>query len=287
MIVSAVIIVPHFNDVARLDRCISALWPQLLPSTELLVVDNGSTESLGVVRAKFPTLRIIVETQKGAANARNRGVMESIGDVLCFIDSDCLPDPDWLETALSVYEQADLVGGQVKVFDETPPPRSGAQAFEAVFAFDFRNYILRKGFSGSGNLITKRSVFAAVGPFVHGLSEDLDWCRRASAKGYRLVYADNLVVSHPSRGDWPALRRKWRRLTDEGFALGQPTTAWRLKWAVKACAMPVSVLVHGPKLLVSPKLNGTTERLRGLATLIRLRFLRARWMLVQALSARA
>jgi GT2 family glycosyltransferase len=261
--------------------------PQILPSTEVIVVDNGSTERLDDLQLQFPSVQLAIEPQRGAAHARNRGVSMTTAEVLCFLDSDCLPQADWLAFAMSVAHAADVTGGKVVVFDETAPPRSGAQAFEAVFAFDNHRYVIKQGFSVSANLVTLRKVFDAVGPFVHGLSEDLDWCRRASAKGYRLVYADNLVVSHPSRGDWPALRRKWRRLTDEGFALGQPTTAWRLKWAVKACAMPVSVLVHGPKLLVSPKLNGTTERLRGLATLIRLRFLRARWMLVQALSARA
>ena len=87
------------------------------------------------------------------------------------------------------------------MFDETPAPRSGAEAFEAVFAFDWRGYIANKGFTVTANMVTCRAVFADVGPFINGVSEDLDWYRRATAKGYRLQAAGDLRVGHPSRSD--------------------------------------------------------------------------------------
>jgi GT2 family glycosyltransferase len=282
----AAVIIPHFNDVARLARCLDALFPQLTPEIETVVVDNGSTDSLEALRRDNPGLCIVTERQKGAAHARNRGVAETTAPLIFFLDCDCVPEPDWLRAAFRVVGRADLVGGRVKVFDETPPPRTGAQAFEAVFAFDNRNYVERKGFSVSANLLTRRDVFEAVGPFVHGLSEDLDWCRRATAMGYRLAYADDLVVGHPSRGDWPALRRKVRRVNDETFALLPPGIGGRLWWAARAALMPVSILVHAPRILSSPVLQGAGERGRALATLARLRLARFGWMLAQAVSGR-
>lgn len=285
----AAVIIPHFNDVARLIRCLDALGPQLRPGIELLVADNGSTQPLEPLRQRFPGLRIVTEARKGAANARNRGVAETSAPLLLFIDSDCLPAVDWIETGLATLERhgADLVGGRVEVFDETPPPRSGAEAFETVFAFDFRSYVEKKGFSGSGNLVTRREVFAATGPFIHGLSEDLDWCRRATALGYRLAYDDRLRVGHPSRGDWPALRRKWRRLTEESFGVNGTSPRQRLAWAGRALLMPVSILVHLPRLLRHPALRDGGERWRATITLARLRLARMSWMLAQALRGRA
>jgi GT2 family glycosyltransferase len=289
---AAAVIIPHYNDVARLLRCLDALAPQCGPGApaagggiELVVVDNGSTEPLDPVRARHPWARIVTEPRKGAANARNRGVAETTAPLLLFIDSDCLPAPDWVAVALTALDRAgaDLVGGRVSVFDETPPPRTGAQAFETVFAFDFRTYIEKKGFSGSGNLVTRRDVFAATGPFVHGLSEDIDWCRRATARGFRLAYDDSLRVGHPSRNDWPALVRKWRRVTEESFGLNGRTLWRRAVWAARALAMPVSVLVHAPRVVTHPALHGPGERARALATLARIRLARAGWMLGQAL----
>ncbi len=278
------IIIPHYNDTVRLGRCLAALMPQVGPGTEVLVVDNGSTDSLDAVRAAFPGLRIVIEAAKGAANARNRGVAETAAPFLVFLDSDCLPAPGWLAAAQTALTRstADLVGGRVEVFDETPGPRTGAQAFEAVFAFDNRAYVERRGFSVTANLVTRREVFLATGPFVHGLSEDLDWCRRAVAKGFRLAYDDTLRVAHPSRGDWPALARKWRRLTAEGFGVNGRSPARRLLWAGRALLMPVSVLAHAPRILRHPALRGG-ERTRALRTLLRLRLARMRWMLGQAL----
>lgn len=277
------VIIPHYNDVARLARCLAALRPQLTPGTELVVVDNGSTESLDPARAALPGVHIVTETEKGAAPARNRGIRETSAPILAFIDSDCLPAPDWVEMArkTGTRRDGDLFGGRVDVFDETPAPRSGAEAFEAVFAFNFRKYIEKQGFTGAGNMVTHRAVFDSVGGFLNGVSEDREWSMRAVSKGYRLLYEDALVVSHPSRSDWAALSRKWQRMTRETYQL--EGVGGRTRWILKALAMPLSILVHLPKLLVSPRLSGAGERLRGAAVLARLRLQRMVWMLRQAL----
>ena len=276
------IIIPHYNDVVRLERCLSALMENDLSGCEVLVVDNGSPQPLTAVEARFPDIRFVTEPEKGAAAARNKGVRETSAPCLMFIDADCLPASDWVATGRRVADNADLIGGRVEVFDETPPPRSGAEAFEAVFAFDFRQYIEVQGFSGTGNLITRRDVFADVGPFRGGVSEDRDWSFRATARGYRLIYEDGLRVGHPSRQDWPALRDKWRRITQEMFGQTGGGAGARLKWALKGLMMPLSILAHLPKVVMSPKLSAPGDRWRAAATLIRLRFLRMVWMLRQA-----
>lgn len=279
------VIIPHYNDVTRLARCLTALAPQLAPDVELVVVDNASTDSLEPARTALPGVHIVTETEKGAAPARNRGVRETTAPVLAFIDSDCLPASDWVEMAqkTAARTDGDLFGGRVDVFDETPPPRSGAEAFEAVFAFNFRNYIEKQGFTGAGNMVTHRAVFEHVGSFVNGVSEDREWSMRAVSKGYRLLYEDALVVSHPSRADWVALSRKWQRLTQETYQLEGARA--RGRWVVKALAMPASALIHLPRVFMSPRLAGG-ERLRGATTLIRLRLLRMVWMLRQAAGGR-
>lgn len=281
----AAIIIPHFNDAARLMRCLEALMPQLetAPPTEVVVVDNGSTPPLPEdLSARWPALRVVNEGEKGAAPARNRGVAETTAPALFFLDCDCVPETDWLAAAFALRARAPLVGGALTVFDETPPPRSGAEAFEAVFAFDNKGYIETKGFSVTANLITRRAVFDQIGGFRTGLSEDLDWCQRATAAGFALVYAPELRAAHPSRSDWPALRRKWRRLTEESWGLQGRSPAARLRWGLRALAMPLSALAHTPKILRSKRLASGQDRLAALGTLYRLRLLRGLWMLGQA-----
>jgi glycosyltransferase involved in cell wall biosynthesis len=256
----------------------------------VVVVDNGSTQPLDPVRAAHPQVRIVVEPTKGAAMARNRGVIETSAPHLFFLDCDCVPAPDWLATAQGIAQAAgfagQVVGGRITLFDETPPPRSGAEAFEAVFAFDNRAYIETKGFSVTANLLTSRAIFESVGPFRPGVSEDLDWCRRATTAGYALTYEARLSVAHPTRSDWVALRRKWLRLTEEGWGLTGGSLRARGVWALRALAMPLSILMHAPRVLRSTHLSGPGERLAALGTLSRLRLVRCGWMLRQAAGGR-
>ena len=281
----AAIVIPHYNDPARLLRCLAALLPQVISTVEVVVVDNASSEPLDVVHATWPGLRIVTETRCGAAEARNRGVAETTAPRLFFLDCDCVPAADWLATALQVAERADLVGGRVDVFDETPPPRSGAEAFETVFAFDNRRYVEQVGFSVTANLLTTRAVFEAVGGFRSGLSEDADWCWRARAAGFTLAYAAALRVAHPTRADWPALERKFRRITRESWGLRRKGLKGRLAWGLRGFAMLASIPVHALRIVFSNNLSGSGERVRGLATLVRQRTTRCVWMLRQAIGA--
>lgn len=285
----AALIIPHYNDTARLLTCLNALAPQITPEVEVIVVDNGSTADMTAIKElldhKLPGAQLITESGKGAAIARNRGVAETCAEGLIFLDADCVPAADWLATALSLLGSDEVIGGRVDVFDETPPPRSGAEAFETVFAFHQRSNIEKKSFSVTANLLTSRAVFERTGPFINSVSEDLDWCRRAVAAGVPLVYEDALGVAHPTRQDWAALSKKWRRLTEESFATHGMTAPARIRWALRAGAVLASSVVHAPKVLRHPALT-PVEKQRGTGTLLRLRTQRAVWMLRQAVSGR-
>lgn len=275
------VIIPHYNDTTRLIRCLKALATQNRTGVEVIVADNGSDADLAPIVAQFDWVRLVHEPAKGAAAARNCGVAQTRAAWLFFLDADCVPADDWLAVARAQAAQdaRRITGGAVDVFDETPPPRSGAEAFETVFAFDQQSYISQKGFSVTANLLVARATFEAVGPFSPSVSEDFEWCRRAVATGFDLRYAPQLRVSHPTRSDWPALARKWRRLTGESFGLlGGSGAGGKLHWSLRALAMPLSALAHLPKVLTHPALSGR-EKIRATGTLFKLRLTRMVWML--------
>jgi GT2 family glycosyltransferase len=279
------VIIPHYNDVRRLRRCLDALAPQVDTDVEVVVADNASTEDLGPALGRHPFARVVTQPERGAGPARNAGVAATSAPWLMFIDADCIPAPDWIARGRAIASEDAVIGGRVDVFHETPPPMSGAEAFETVFAFHMRRYLEEQNFLGAGNLVTSRSLFAAVGGFRPAVSEDKEWSRRAHGAGFRLVYDHELIVSHPSRSDWPSLRRKWRRLASEGFLTEATSPRERILWLVKALSMPASILVQAPRLLGHPHLS-LSEKARGLATLARLRVLRMFWMLRQLLTGR-
>lgn len=283
---TASIIIPHYRDMERLDRCLTGLAPQV-NGLDVIVVDNDSGLDFTAMKAAHPWARFVTEPEKGAAAARNRGVRETTSDTILFIDADCVPSPDWVAQSISALHKGDIVSGRVDTFDEGSAPRSGAQAFETVFAFRQKDYIEKQGFAVTANLATTRRVFEAVGDFRVGLSEDKDWCQRAVRAGFTLVYVDAMAVSHPTRSDWPALRKKWLRLTEESFALHLADGGSRVSWGLRAGAVLLSAVPHSVKVWGSPKLNGGGERARGTATLFRQRTMRAGWMLVQSVGSKA
>lgn len=279
----ASVIIPHYNDVDRLKKCLDALAPQVAGrDVEIVVGDNASTQDLSAIRAAFPEVRFVHEADPGAAAARNRAVAESRGEWLFFTDADCVPASDWVETALGLRQADTTIGGRVDVFDETPPPRSGAEAFETVFAFPQEDYITRKNYSVTANMLISRAMFDRVGPFDGSRVEDMDWGQRAHAMGFAIRYVPALAVSHPTRQDWPALLKKWRRISAENYFAHGTSPAKRLIWGLRSVALIGSIPVHGVRILRESRLGGAEKR-AALGVLVRLRMLRVGWTLRQAL----
>ncbi len=72
---------------------------------ELIVVDNGSTDGTAAVAAAAGA-RVIDEAVPNRCRARNRGADAAAGKWLAFIDSDCVPEPGWLDALLHATEEA-------------------------------------------------------------------------------------------------------------------------------------------------------------------------------------
>lgn len=271
------VIIPHYDDLTRLDRCLAALSQQTVAAKryEIVVADNMSPCGPAIVRAAVAgRARLVIAPDKGAGPARNAAVAAAQGGVLAFTDADCVPEPGWLAAGLAGLAEHDIVGGRVEVLVEGGGARSGAEAFEAVFAFHNRRYVEREGFSVTANLFCGRHVYDATGPFHVGMSEDRDWCLRARELGFRLGYRPEAVVGHPARADWPSLLVKWRRLNAELYANARMRRGGRLRWLAASLVMPASIIAHLPKVLFSPALDSLSERMRGAVTLARLRLWR-------------
>lgn len=271
------VIIPHYNDLENLDKCLSAITSQTVERAgfEIVVADNGSPQGAVAVAAVIAgRARLVIVEERGAGPARNGGVAVSRGQLLAFTDSDCLPVPDWLEEGVRALADYDFVGGRVSVLFADPARMSPAEAYEAVFAFDFENYITRKGFTGSGNLFVPRHIFDAVGGFRVAVSEDVEWSHRARALGYRLGYAPKAEVGHPARRNWADLFAKWRRVNREMFLLALDKRGGRLRWFARTWAMPASALIHTPRVLTTTALPNFRSRVGALSVLYRLRLWR-------------
>jgi GT2 family glycosyltransferase len=271
------VIVPHYNDLDNLAVCLEQLrrqgWPR--ERFEIIVADNNSAGGIEAVRRLAPDLRVVPAPLQGAGPARNEAAAAARGEVLAFIDSDCVAEPGWLAAGVAALWRFDYVGGQVVTALSGHAPVTPAEGYEAVFAFKFKKYIEKDRFSGSGNLFVPRDVFAAVGGFRNGVSEDIDWCRRANALGYRLGYAEDAIVRHAARRDWATLARKWDRVVAERFQLASERAGWRWRWLAYAALVAASPLPHSLLVLRSRNLSGARAKLMALIGLYGIRLYRA------------
>lgn len=98
------VIIPTFNRAGVVTRAIDSVLGQTYHSVEVIVVDDGSTdETPGTLKAYGDAIVPIFQKNAGPSAARNRGVRESKGDLLAFLDSDDV----WLATKLE--RQVDLL----------------------------------------------------------------------------------------------------------------------------------------------------------------------------------
>ncbi|MFE1601523.1 glycosyltransferase family 2 protein [Methylobacterium sp. ID0610] len=271
------VIVPHYDDLDRLDACLDCLTRQTLPREhfEVVVCDNASPCGVEAVRARIRgRARLIVETERGAAAARNRAVREARGDILAFTDSDCRPQPDWLRAGIGELDAADIVGGLVRVRAQDEAAMTPVEAFEAVFAFRNSKYVRRNGFSVTASLFTTRRTFGRVGGFRRGLSEDVDWCRRAVLMGYRLAYSDRVVIEHPARRTLSELEAKWFRMITESYGLTRAGGRRGLLWLMRHWLVLLSIGPHLVVVALTSKLSRWRDRLNAARILIHIRLYR-------------
>ena len=127
---------------------------------EIIVVDNGSPALPAAVCAAHPGVRLLQETTPGPGPARNPGIAAASGEILAFIDADCLADPGWLAATGRRWpiRRPTILGGDVRIASVDPARLTALEAYESVYAYRMDRYIAREGYTGTGNLVVRRAV---------------------------------------------------------------------------------------------------------------------------------
>ena len=120
------IIIPTCNRALSLQRTLESVLPQAgrHDDVEVLVIDNASSDETARVVARSDSVRYLFEKEPGLHNGRHKGLRESRGDLLCFLDDDVVVLPGWLDGVLDVFrdEKVVLAGGRIVPRFESDPP---------------------------------------------------------------------------------------------------------------------------------------------------------------------
>lgn len=223
---SVSVIIPAFNDSAGVAACLDALDRQTLTPDrlEVIVVDNGSAPPLHITSSHCFSLRVVTCATPGSYAARNAGAAIAKGDVLAFTDADCRPDARWLERGLASLDEtggSTVIGGDV-LLDRPPRPTAVAQ-YQCITGFGQESNVTNRGFAATANLFCTRARFNDVGPFDDRLLSggDLEWCRRAAARGLDIRYAPDVIVHTSPRSTLRGAIRQARRVVSGRAALAR------------------------------------------------------------------
>jgi GT2 family glycosyltransferase len=192
------LIIITLNRATLLKRTLEGLARQSRIMDEVIVVDNGPTRDTQEVACSGGA-RYVPEPRRGYGHARNRGVSEAHGDVIYFLDDDCVPDPDWSDVLWHQLESgaADLASGSRR------PGQPGLAARLEYLSTD--GPVLSPGLAAgparhlsTSNLIMRREVIEKVGCFDTTLAmcEDRDYTTRARKQGFQLRYEPRARVTH-------------------------------------------------------------------------------------------
>lgn len=199
------VVIPAHNSRRYIVETLDSILAQRHRPLEILVVDDGSTDSTAqMVRGYTPEVRLIEQEQRGHPAARNTGIRAAAGEFLAFLDHDDLWSPDKLERQLASFEQnpaLDLVFGHIQNFftPEMPPEERKRVA------------VPLQPLPGllQGAMLARRRSFDQVGLFSEGraMGDFLDWYGRAMVARmnvrmlpetvvYRRIHANNYQRTH-------------------------------------------------------------------------------------------
>lgn len=103
------VIVPVYNSIDCLERCVKSICGQTYSNLEILLIDDGSTDGTdklcGKLASQDSRIRTYHKKNGGASSARNVGIQLASGEYLGFVDSDDYIEPDMYELMVSVMEQ--------------------------------------------------------------------------------------------------------------------------------------------------------------------------------------
>ncbi len=235
------VVIPCYNAKRTIGLTLQALIQQTYPGpTEIIVVDDGSSDQTFELIRSFPDVIYIHQENQGPAVARNRGFRASSGEFVFFTDSDCIPEPRWIEKCLSGFQNSDIavVCGSYGIAN---PEYMLARCIhqEILYRHQYLMPDFPKAF-GSYNFCVRRKVFEAVSGFSETYrnpsGEDNDLSYKILRTGARIYFSRHCYVEHffPTRvGKY--LREQFRHgfwrvpvyLEHPQMAAGDDYTFWK------------------------------------------------------------
>ncbi len=216
------VIIPSYNSARFVVEAVESALAQTVPPDEIIVVDDGSTDDTQARLLPYRgSIRCISQRNAGVAAARNRGIRESRGSLIAFLDADDRWLPRKLERqleCLAARPDVDLVHTDLRYWnDQTGELTPSLPGRERFVGFCIREFFWWCGVNTSTVLLRRRCL-DEVGLFDElipgGYSEDLDLFLRIAPR-FQLAFVPEPLVHYRRHGNNATSDR--RRIQQSAF----------------------------------------------------------------------
>jgi len=206
--------IPCRNAERFIAGCLESVLEQSLRPSEVLVVNDGSTDRTTEIAGAYPVKIVDLPSHMGLASARNKAVATSRGDYVASLDADCIPDPTWLENLMRPMneEKASGAGGRLlEAYQQTLADRWRAVHMRQNWG---NERLVNPPFLFGCNTLFRKSALEEVGlydPRFTSNGEDVDLSHRLRERGGILVYEPSALVRHLKRDTLlSVIKADWR-----------------------------------------------------------------------------
>jgi O-antigen biosynthesis protein len=194
------VVVCAYNAERTMEQCLASLEALNYPDYEVIVVNDGSTDSTLAISERFPYCKIISQPNKGLSVARNVGAEAATGEIVAYTDSDCVADPDWLTYLVGKMQFSGLAACGGPNF---PPPENNMIPAAVAVSPGGPTHVLvsddvAEHIAGC-NMAFRRDVLQQLGgfdPLYRAAGDDVDICWRFQDAGYTIGFSPSAVVWH-------------------------------------------------------------------------------------------
>jgi glycosyltransferase involved in cell wall biosynthesis len=207
--------IPTYNRAGLLRDCLRSLIAQDYPRdrSEIIVVDDGSTDSTAELAREFAAVRYLRQSHGWLNVARNAAVREALGEVIVFLDDDIIAPPSWLTklaNGVRAHPYGWCFGGAIRLRLEGLTPRHCERHPLGEGEFDLGDRPREVEFVWGGNMAVTRRAFEVAGLFDESLpwlpNEEFEWQHRLRVAGGTILYLPEPWVWHRRTVDDPRMR---------------------------------------------------------------------------------
>jgi mycofactocin system glycosyltransferase len=205
---SVTVIIPVRNRPREIAACLQSLsrLEYSREKIEIIVIDDASDDGTPDVISTFPVQFIALKERRQASFCRNLGAQKARGDILAFLDSDCVADPLWLRELIPAF--SDPSGGAVGGAVDAYYTKKGLDCYEKVkSSLNMGSWAKSSHemnpffYLPSCNLLVRRALFLLLQGFKEDMhvGEDVDFCWKLQDEGHRIEYRPVGTVYHRHR----------------------------------------------------------------------------------------